>query len=158
MNVTRLNRSRTTWTIVPLAFGNFRVNFLNASAGMTANVVSTVALAIVPFKAVGPSFGPRGEGPLRDEVSVDSGRIERDLDGLGLDLDISGVCPKSIAFSVVLPSPSSVSDLESRIVASSADETESRCRGANPSDEDRGRFGIFGGTLSSSFPRIPSSN
>ena len=30
------------------AFGNFFVSLLNASAGMTANVVSTLALAIVP--------------------------------------------------------------------------------------------------------------
>lgn len=58
MKVTRLNLSKTTWTIVPLALGNFLVNFLNASAGMTARVVSTVALAIVPFSAVGPNFGP----------------------------------------------------------------------------------------------------
>ena len=54
MKVTRLNRSRTTCTTVPLAFGNFRVSFLNASAGMTAKVVSTVALAIVPLNAIEP--------------------------------------------------------------------------------------------------------
>lgn len=54
MNVTRLNLSRTTCTTVPLAFGNFLVSFRNASAGITASVVSTVALAIVPLSAVEP--------------------------------------------------------------------------------------------------------
>ena len=56
MNVTRLNRSKTTWTTVPLAFGNFLVSFLNASAGMTASVVSTVARAMVPLNAIAPVF------------------------------------------------------------------------------------------------------
>ena len=51
MKVTLLKRSRTTCTTVPLAFGNFFVSFLKASEGMTANVVSTVARAMVPFRS-----------------------------------------------------------------------------------------------------------
>ncbi len=48
MNVTLLKRSSTTCTTVPLALGYFLVSVLNALAGITASVVSTVALAMVP--------------------------------------------------------------------------------------------------------------
>ena len=60
MKVTRLNRSNTTWTTVPLAFGYLFVSVLNAFAGMTANVVSILALAMVPFRAVEPALIPVG--------------------------------------------------------------------------------------------------
>lgn len=74
MNVTLLNRSKTTCTTVPLALGNFLVSFLNASAGMTAKVVSTVARAIVPLKAIDPALPCLGFlGIDRDEGRADGG-------------------------------------------------------------------------------------
>jgi len=123
--------------MVPLALGNFLVNFLKASAGITARVVSTVALAIVPFKAVGPILGRPGRGPSGVGL-LKSGRIE--LARVELGRRGVGGWPKSTALTVVSPS-SSISDLESRIVASSADEIESRCLLPNEvSDDDRGRL------------------
>jgi len=71
-------------TICPVALGNFFVNRLNASAGMTASVVSTVARASTPrwiCVGRGPGFGLRlleigtlgDAGSARDDAR-DAGR------------------------------------------------------------------------------------
>lgn len=64
MKVTLLKRSSTTCTTVPLALGYFLVSVSNALAGMKASVVSTVALAIVPFRAADPAPRPAGDFSL----------------------------------------------------------------------------------------------
>ena len=183
MKVTLLKRSRTTCTTVPLAFGNFRVNLRNASAGITASVVSVVALAIDPFNAavpVGWRFGGLCDGwrelgldngvnagvkrgwPLEGDTKPGEERLLADDRTPGLaetGLRLEGEARSSASAALGDADPTAVGDEPLVLLAVPSEDDRLRCIALRPST------GVGGESTPSVFrspvlrlPRVPSSS